>query len=298
MRPRINCVGGAVLDLIYGLDELPSRDGKVSVRYHVESGGGMAANAAVMISRLGGEARWCGRLGEDETGRSIREGLGREGVDSGLARSFPGGVSPHSVVLVDQAGRRSILLFRPELNADPGWLPLADLLQADAVLADNRWIEGAVATLSAARARGLPAILDAESPDTAALATIASASHAVFSQSGLADLYHTDDPIEGLRRAAPHAPFVAVTLGERGVMWLDAAGSSRHLPAFGVTAVETSGAGDVFHGAFAFALVTGRDEAAALRFAAAAAALKCAAEGGRASFPSLAAVEALAQTAS
>jgi sulfofructose kinase len=296
MRPRINCVGGAVLDLIYGLDELPSRDGKIAVRYHVNSGGGMAANAAVMISRLGGEARWCGRLGEDETGRSIRDGLRREGVDTRLARSFPGEVSPHSVVLVDQTGRRSILLFRPEFNADPGWLPLTDLLQADAVLADNRWIEGAVAMLSAARARGLRAILDAENADAAAVAAIASATHAVFSQSGLAELYRTEDPIDGLLRAAPHAPFVAVTLGERGVMWLDATGSPRHMPAFGVTAVETSGAGDVFHGAFAFALVTDRDEEAALRFAAAAAALKCAAQGGRTSFPSLAAVEALART--
>jgi sulfofructose kinase len=296
MRPRINCIGGAVLDLIYGLDELPSHDGKIAVRYHAESGGGMAANAAVMISRLGGEARWCGRLGEDETGRSIRDGLRREGVDTRLARSFQGHASPHSVVLIDQVGRRSILLFRPEMNEDPAWLPLAELLQADAILADNRWIAGAVATLSAARARGLPAILDAENADAAAVATIASASHAIFSESGLAGLFDTHDPIEGLHRAAPHAPFVAVTLGDHGVMWLDAAGSPRHLPAFGVTAVETSGAGDVFHGAFAFALVTGRDEAAALSFAAAAAALKCAARGGRASFPSLAAVEALAQT--
>jgi sulfofructose kinase len=296
MTPRINCIGGAVLDLIYGLDELPSHDGKMTVRYHAESGGGMAANAAVMISRLGGEARWCGRLGGDETGGSIRDGLHREGVDTRLARSFPGHASPHSVVLIDQGGRRAILIFRPEMDEDPSWLPLAELLQADAVLADNRWIAGAVATLSAARIRGLPAILDAENADAAALATIASASHAIFSEDGLTALFDTHDPIEGLNRAAPHAPFVAVTLGERGVMWLDATGSLRHLPAFGVTAVETSGAGDVFHGAFAFALVASRDEVVALRFASAAAALKCAARGGRASFPTLAAVEALART--
>ena len=287
MSAKIACVGGAVLDLIYGVEQLPSQDGKFQALTYTESGGGMAANAAVVIRRLGGESLWCGRLGDDDMGRRIRDDLQTENVDVHLARFVPGVKSSHSIVLVDRDGNRAILLYRPDaLDPDPSWLPLSEIVGGDAVLADNRWIEGAVAALSAARARGLPAILDADAPgENASLSAVAAASHVIFSASGLHDLFNAGDPAEGLRQAAAHAPFVAVTLGVKGVMWLGPDGAPRVLPAFPVRAAETVGAGDIFHGAFALALVEGHGEEQAIRFAAAVAAIKCSREGGRASFP-------------
>src|SRR6202000_2277218 len=141
---KILCVGGAVLDLIYGVAHLPSTDGKLHASSHAESGGGMAANAAVIIGRLGGEATYCGRLGNDDMGRRIRDGLQQEGVDTAHVRMLPGVQSPHSFVLVDGDGNRAIVIYRPhDLDPDPAWLRSIEMADYRAVLADNRWVEGA-----------------------------------------------------------------------------------------------------------------------------------------------------------
>lgn len=295
MTPSVACVGVATLDLIYGVDRLPSEDGKMHARSYRESGGGMAANAAVIVARLGGRATWCGRLGDDDLGRRILDGLARENVDASLARLYPGTPSPHSIVLADRRGDRAIILFRPQtVDPDPSWLPLDVLMRSDAVLADNRWIEGASALFAAARTAGKPAILDADAAaDARTVEAVRAATHAIFSAPGLAGLYGTEDPEAGLRLAARDCAFVAVTMGPEGVCWIGPDGTLRHLPAFPVEAIETVGAGDIFHGAFALRYVETGDETAALRFAAAAAAIKCAGEGGRASFPDRSAVEAL-----
>jgi sulfofructose kinase len=283
----VSCVGVAVLDLVYGVERLPTSDDKIQAHSRIESGGGMAANAAAAVARLGGTARWFGRLGDDAIGDRILGGLAQAGVDAAGARRLPGQESSHSVILVDGAGNRAIILYRSEsLSADANWLPLPQIVAAGAVLADIRWVDGAVRALEAARRAGRPAILDADiSKDPRALDAARVATHAVYSMLGLAGLFGTDDPAEGLRLAAAHTPFVAVTLGAQGVLWRDPDGAVRLIPAFPVVAQETLGAGDVFHGAFALGLAEGRSEPDALRFAAAAAAIKCARTGARDSFP-------------
>ena len=257
----------------------------------------MAANAAVIIARLGGRASWWGRVGDDDKGERILEDLRREGVELEDVRIVPGAVSSHSIVLGDRHSNRAIVLYLSDaLDPDPAWLPLDAVPRLDAVLADNRWIDGSVAALSRARADGRPGVLDADAgADTRTIEAVRCATHAIFSKPGLAEIYRIDDPDEGLRRAADHAPFVAVTLGGNGVRWLNDNGVAGFMPAFGVEVVETVGAGDVFHGAFALALAEGMAEVDALRFAAAAAALKCSKAGGRVSFPHRAAVERLAR---
>jgi sulfofructose kinase len=290
---KIVCVGGAVVDFIYGVEQLPSVDGKFLATSFAESGGGMAANAAVIVSRLGAQAYWCGRLGDDDKGRIILSGLQSEGVDTSLSRLFTGAQSSHSLVLNDREGNRAIILYRSAaIDPDPGWLPLQEISSGDAVIADNRWVDGAVAALEAAAVKGLPGILDADGAgDKSSLPAVAAASHAIFSEPGLASLFGAGVPAAGLCEAARHSPFVAVTLGERGVLWIGHGNGMRHMPAFKIDAVETVGAGDIFHGAFTLALVEGCGEEVALRFASATAALKCGREGGRASFPSRREVE-------
>ncbi len=291
--PQIACVGGAVLDLIYGVERLPSADTKLPARSFTESGGGMAANAAAAIARLGGRSTWYGRVGDDEMGQHIVRGLIDAGVQP-VPHTVTGAKSPHSLVLVDDQGDRAIVLYRSSgFDVDPGWLPLDDICTADIVLADNRWVQGATRALSAARHRGIPAVLDADiSDDPNALQAVKSATHVVFSEQGLSTILHTADPVEGLRLAAQHAPFVAVTLGAKGVMWMGEAGDICTLDAYPVKAQETLGAGDVFHGAFALALAEGQPVEGALRFASVTAALKCERSGGRATFPDRAEVDA------
>lgn len=288
MTVPVLCAGVAVKDHIYYVEQLPTADGKFVAHSLERSGGGMAANAAVAVAALGGAASWMGRVGTDDLGTEILAGLAAANVDVARARRIPGAISSHSIVLVDGQGNRAIILYRPDPPAgDIDWIDAKALRGNRAVLADIRWIDGAIKALSAARDAGLPAVLDADiSAHPRALSAVQAASHAIFSASGLARLFGTDDPEEGLRRAAAHAPFVAVTLGAKGVAWLDTTGAVRAIPAIPVTAVETLGAGDVFHGAFTLALAEGQSEAEALRFASAAAALKCARKGARSSYPS------------
>jgi sulfofructose kinase len=114
---------------------------------------------------------------------------------------------------------------------------------------------------------------------------LAHASHIVFGRQGLAQLAGDEDPARGLRHARELSPaWLAVTSSAEGVYWLDG-DRVRHEPAFAVETVDTLGAGDIFHAAFALALAEERDERAALRFANAAAALKCTRPGGGAGAP-------------
>lgn len=293
MTPRVSCVGGAVLDLIYSVERLPSADTKMAAKSFTESGGGMAANAAAAIARLGGQSTWFGRVGDDEMGQHIVNGLESSGVATS-AHVIAGAKSPHSLVLVDDHGDRAIVLYRSNgFDVNPSWLPLDRVCEADVVLADNRWVPGATRALKAARDRGIPAVLDADiSDDPAVLGAVQVATHAVFSEQGLSGLFGTADPIAGLKLAAKHAPFVAVTLGSKGVLWIDAEGGVQVLEAFPIAAKETLGAGDVFHGAFALALGERQPMADAMRFAAVTAALKCQRTGGRMTFPSRGEVDA------
>jgi sulfofructose kinase len=139
-------------------------------------------------------------------------------------------------------------------------------------------------------------VIDADTAEPAILQALAGeAEYAVFSESGLACFAGEGDIEGGLRRAlAQGARFAAVTQGERGVYWIESGqpGGLRHLPAFAVTVVDTLAAGDVFHGAFALELARGQAPADALRFGAAAAAIKCTRPGGRGGSPSRVEVEA------
>ena len=288
MTGHVTCIGGGVIDLIYDLDVLPGKDGKYNIQAVSESGGGMAANAAVTVSRLGGQSAWCGRVGDDDKGRRIIEGLKNEGVSVDHCRVYSGAASSHSVVLNVPNGERAILLYQlSEVSKDLDWLPLQSLLETNVVLADNRWIEGATVVLKAAARQGLPRVLDIDSAGSAqSLDFVSLGTHAIYSDPGLGALFEGPDTAVRLQKALSYTDFVAVTRGAAGVDWMRSDGVLRHIPAFAVKAVETVGAGDVFHGAFALKLAEGASEEEALNFAAAASAIKCTRQGGRSSFPS------------
>src|SRR5690606_535457 len=125
--------------------------------------GGMAANAAVAAAKLGARTQFWGRGGQDAAGRAMREELGSHGVDVSQFRLFDEGRSSVPGILVDRQGERSIVNFRGSgLPPDAGWLPLDAVAEADAVIADPRWPEGAVALFTAARAGGVPTVLDGD----------------------------------------------------------------------------------------------------------------------------------------
>ncbi|MDJ0630055.1 MAG: PfkB family carbohydrate kinase [Rhodobacter sp.] len=282
-------LGMAVVDFVFAVDTLPDRPQKYRADRADIVGGGPAASAAVAISRLGGHAALAARLGRDALADLILADLKAEGVSTDLVHRGPGGQSSFSSVYVDAGGERQIVNFRGAgLIEETGWL--RDATPADAVLVDPRWPGGAEVALDLAHDWGVPGILDGEAPIAQAL--LQKASHVAFSRTGLQSLTDLTDPAQALADMARRLPgWACVTDGAGGVYHTEASGIA-HTAAFQVDARDTTGAGDVWHGAFALALAEGQDEASAIRFANAAAAIKCTRFGGRSGCPDRAAVSA------
>lgn len=282
----VACVGIAVRDLIFSVESLPSGPGKVHAIHRQEVGGGPAANAAAAIARLGGSARFIGPLGDDSLGRELTDELAVLGVDLSRVRSVMGAKSPLSAVAVDSSGERSIVNHTdPRLFEHADSITAPDLANADAVLADVRWSEGAASALDWARRNGIPGIVDFDIGAASSEPLLAAATHVVFSApalrqvSGLQDLIRALDAVSAMTRA-----WLAVTDGPRGSLWLEN-GEARHLDAFDVDAIDTTGAGDIYHGVFALSLAEGNTEVDAIERASAAAAISCTRFGGRAGAP-------------
>ncbi len=158
-----------------------------------------------------------------------------------------------------------------------------------AVLGDTRWAAGSRRAFALAREAGVPSVLDGDRrPDLPELVSLAT--HIAWSEQGVAEQTGVADPVEALRSFGRAPNWLAVTCGERGVYMLRD-GVVSHAPGFAVKAVDTLGAGDVWHGAFALALAEGMDEERAVRFASATAAIKCTRFGGRKGAPTRAEVE-------
>jgi len=294
--PHVACVGIAVLDLVFSVDAHPAAAGKYRASEFREVGGGVAANAAATVASLGGAASFIGCVGDDFTGDRIVDGLADVGVETEAVRRVVGAGSPLSSVLVDSAGERLIVNHVGEGLFERGEPVTADeVAQSDAVLVDMRWPGGAIPALAAARARDVPAIVDCDHDPTANRGDeiLRIATHVVFSLPTLQALTGASDAGDALRGASAHTDaWIAATAGPAGVFWLED-DTVRHEPAFPVPVVDTLGAGDVFHGAFALALAENCSLERALRFGSAAAALKCTRPGGRDGIPNRAEVENL-----
>ncbi len=284
------CVGIATLDYIYGVPVMPSEGAKYRASALEVVGGGIAANAAVAVARLGGRSALLTRLGDDVTGDLIRSELSQEGVRMGTGQTVAGRRSPVSAIMVDPAGERMIVSYAdPEMPGEPDWLPAALPPGTNVVLGDTRWEEGSLRLFGLARAAGIPAVLDGDrKPSDPRL--LAAATHVAFSEIGLAEQTGSADPERALTMLQADHGWLAVTAGPRGV-WFSQRGHISHVPAFEVDAVDTLGAGDVWHGAFALALAEHQAEHQAVRFANAAAAIKCTRFGGRKGAPTRAEVE-------
>lgn len=283
----VACVGIAVMDFLFEVETMPHGDGKIYARSFRQIGGGVAANAAWAVARLGGESRYIGRVGDDPIGAAIVDDLAAGGVDTSGVTTMAHTASPVSAVLVDRTGDRIIVNHTPpELFSGGDVSPASRLDDVDAVLIDVRWPAAAAAAIDAAAERSIPSIFDFDRPMADAGGRLLRGStHVAFSESALASTAGVGDPEIGLLEVSKRTDaWVAVTLGGDGAMWLED-GSIRHQPAFAVEVVDTVGAGDVFHGALALAIAEGMNEAAAVRFASAAAALKCTRSGARASTP-------------
>ncbi len=265
------------------VDKFPDSGSKVQASEFLITSGGQAGNAAVAVARLGARTSFAGALGgdDDEVADRIVGTLTREHIDCRGAVRVPGAISSVSLILVDAKGEKMIATRRDQglgkvVPADAAALVAA----VDVVLLDNRYPDFVTPICAAAAARGIPRVLDLDRAAPLDDPLLMASTHVIASAEALRGSAGASDFAAGLRKLGDrYKGFLAVTDGPDGVYWLDR-GDVRHMPAFKVNAVDTLGAGDTFHGGFAFRLVETGDVVEAMRFAGAAAAIKCTRFGG------------------
>jgi sugar/nucleoside kinase (ribokinase family) len=296
--PRILCAGIIVLDEVFRVEEFPQADGKVQATGFFVVNGGCAANAAVAIARLGGRVALAGPLGgpegKDDNGDRVLKALERDNVDCTFCQRIDGMATALSAIFMNARGDRTIVTYRDErvAGAAPND-PDAMVAAADAVLVDNRYPDYVLPICEAARARRLPLLLDGDRPTGEDDPLFRLATHVIFSTECLRATTGLTDLGDGLKRIAKKTgAFLAVSNGPGDIIYLQD-GALLRSPVFKITAVDTLGAGDAFHGGFLLALAEGQSIAEAMRFGSAVAGIKCTRLGGSAGCPTRAEVEAL-----
>lgn len=297
IAPRILCIGIPVRDLTFRVEAVPARGSKANATHLAEICGGNALNAAIAIARLGGRVCFAGPMGDARETSSgfVLERMAAEGIETTQIVRMPGLTTPVSAIMIEPSGERTLTIYRdPALSTVK--LPDADTLLADcrAVLVESRCAAFATSLCTEARRRGIAVIVGVDRAMSLQDSLLTAASHLLFASEQVQETAGIADDGEALKRLAALTPaFLAATRGPRGTIWLNEAGELEETPAFAVQAVDTLGAGDVFHGAVTLRLAEGGDAREALQFAAAAAALKCTRHGGGLAAPQRIEVEEL-----
>ncbi len=283
-------IGLNAIDYLCTVPRFPVPGEKLRMTAFSKQGGGQVATALVALSRWGLRTMYVGNVGEDDHGELSLSLLRKEGVDVSRAGTVSGGASQFAVILVQEgSGERTILWERdPRIRIRPGDVPRDEIRKTRAVLLDGHDVPASVEAARAARDAGVPVVLDAEKVQEGTGDLLGACDHIVAASSFVAQLLPGADPGDGVReihrRFSPRT--ATVTLGAEGALGFDG-GRICRARGIEVGAVDTTGAGDVFHAGFLFALLAGRTFPDMLAFGNAAAALSCRVVGGRAGIPSL-----------
>jgi sulfofructose kinase len=290
-------VGLNATDTLIALVHYPARGSKVEYRQASVMPGGQAATTVVACQTWGLSTRYVGKLGEDDASKLHRDAFARVGVETQLI-FVPGASSPQSLILVDEGGERTVLCRRDErLLLQPGDLRREWILNARALHVDG--YETAAATVAAGWARdaGIPVIADLDEPYPGVEKLLEKIDYLIVSRDFPGRLME-DSSLENALRRMQHrfgCRLTAATLGEDGVL----AWNGRqlyHRPAYRVPVVDTTGAGDLFHAGFIYALLQGWPLEQQLDFSCAAAAINCMASGARGGIQSVQAIQELMAT--
>ena len=281
---RVLCVGLSCLDHVWRVDRFPPLASRTDATAYRVQGGGPAATAAVTAARLGAHAELVALHGDDAASELLLAELEAYGVDVAAVRRVSGASSFVSAVLVAPDGERWIFPYRGSgLRDGPEWLEGVDVSGAGALLIDVRHPELCAAAARVARGLGVPVVADYGSLRDFEHAGLAD--HLLVSRECAAELLGRDAPEQALPRLRQRPDqVVGITLGGDGLLLDDGQGAVL-MPAPRVEAVDTTGAGDVFHGAYAAGLACGFGALDAGAYAVAVAAMACRAFGSRAGIP-------------
>lgn len=288
-------VGANSVDFVCRLPSYPRPDSafaKLPISEHLISCGGQVTTALATCAAMGLRTAYIGTIGSDDYGRRMREELRRRGIDTthAVARDVP---NPFAVILLDDSEGERVVLWRREsrIALTPDDISREAIVSARLLHVDDVDLEASIEATRMARAAGKPVTSDIERTTDDVRALIDAVTIPIFAEhvpsalTGEADL---ERALERLRQ--PHHSMLGVTLGSRGSLLLVGDEVVRET-GIAVKTVDTTGAGDVFRGAFIYALLRGEGPRAILRFANAAAAVSCTRPGAMNSVPALQDVE-------
>lgn len=282
-------IGGICVDRLAMVSEIPAWDETTHISTYTMQQGGMVATAMAAAARLGVTAKIIGGIGDDETGQFALHSLQTEHIDVKHVKIFEAQATAFSFVLVNRvSGQRAIIHYKGVQTHSDLEMPAIDLSGVAFLHLDGYWCDTAIQTAHAAKKRGITITLDPSSillTNPAAHELFSLADYVIPGYSVASRFTGETDPLGAAEAFLKYgAKAVIITLGERGCV-LKTVEKSVHFPAFDVPVIDTTGAGDTFHGAFIVGLYHGYDLRQAIQFASAAAALKCTKMGGQAGIP-------------
>ncbi len=282
-------LGQCSLDYLALVDTYPAIDTKKEVLEWHEQGGGPVATALVALSRLGVRCRFYGIIGDDAEGEKIRRSLVDEGVDAGGLKRRENASSQVAFIAVEKgSAKRTVFWKRPSGRAMGAEEIGEDFFEGcDFLLLDGLMREASLQAAEGAAARKIPVMLDAGTARPGLLEIAERCDYLVASE-GFArgNGWDLSPEFLGRKKEALGLRTLTITLGEEGSITFSDEGVYR-MPPFTVEAVDTTGAGDVFHGGYIYGLLQGWEIRDTLAFASALAAMKCRNMGGRAGIPVL-----------
>jgi sulfofructose kinase len=291
MTERIDVVGVGytALDYLGIIPHFPREDRKLEIGDFTIQGGGPTATAVVTVKRLGLSAAFIGKVGDDDFGRRMLEELQVEGVDVSRVVVEQGGRSQFAFIMVDErTAARTILWTRGSLGVFTGdEVDCGAVARARGLLVDSLEPAAALAAAGAARKASIPVVIDAGTLREGVRELLPLCDYIVASElfaEQVADGAGHEEALERMLSFGARA--AVVTRGAGGCAALSPSGFVE-VPGFSIETVDTTGAGDVFHGAFMFGVLRGWDIKRICLFSNAVAALKCRRLGGRAGIPSL-----------
>ena len=275
------CLGHASYDLVFSVPHHPNADEKLFADSLLGCGGGPAANAAVTVAKLGYKAAFAGYLGQDAYGTHHLKELQDAGVNTDLIHRGDS-PTPLSAIIVKPDGKRALINYKGDTKSLPAHSIDFAKISTKTLLFDGHEPQLSLALLSTFKHKTIPSILDAGSLHDGTRALMDKISYLVCSEKFA--LEFADDTKTALTHLAALSPNIVITLGEQGLIW-QRGQESGQLAAPPVTAIDTTGAGDAFHGAFAAAIAAKLDWLDVLRYASVAGALCCTQMGARPGLP-------------
>jgi sulfofructose kinase len=275
------CIGHACYDLVFSVEKHPQSDEKIVAKDLVECGGGPAANAAIAVSRLGYKAAFAGYLGNDLYGQKHFQELLDHQVNTRLVvrNASP---TPLSTVLVKPDGKRALINYKGSTQFLQATAIDFSSISAKAVLFDGHEPHVSLGFVETANYNRIPTILDAGSLHEGTSKLLDKVSYLVASEKFACQF--AGNVKTALTQLAALSPNVVITLGDKGLVWQQGK-QTGSIPALQVNAIDTTGAGDAFHGAFAAAIASDMDWMDSLAYASVAGSLCCTTMGARQGLP-------------